>query len=226
MPSLVFRYGTMNSAKTANLLMMAFNYESKQTRVCIVKPRLDTRFGTCMVSSRVGLERRADVLLHADTCVEAEVRAFRESDNRPLAAILVDECQFLSAAHVDALRRLTQFVNVFCFGLRTDYRSCLFEGSRRLMEIADTIEEVKTTCTACQRKAVITAKFEVDNAGRHHYLAGGSDQVDLGAEEKYTSLCFWCWDAALKRSGWHPAPAPLDSAAAPAGDTLGMCGDS
>lgn len=200
MPSLVFRYGTMNSAKTANLLMMAFNYESKQSRVCVIKPWLDTRFGTCMVTSRVGMERRADVVLGEKSCVEAEVRAFQAADkDRPLAAVLVDECQFLSAAHVDALRRLTQFVNVFCFGLRTDYTSSLFEGSRRLMEIADTIEEVKTTCTACQKKAVITAKFEIDNAGRHRYVRGGSAQLDLGAEEKYTSLCFWCWDAALTR---------------------------
>lgn len=194
MPKLVFRYGTMNSAKTANLLMMAYNYESKRSHVCVVKPQIDDRFGSNFVTSRVGLQRQADVVLTDDMCVESAIQRFQDENGMGhLAAVLVDECQFLRASHVEALRRVALHVNVFCFGLRTDYRSFLFEGSRRLMELADTIEEVKTTCTSCMHKAVITAKFELNNAGQQRFLVDGSAQVDLGAEEKYTSLCFKCW---------------------------------
>lgn len=202
MPKLVFRYGTMNSAKTANLLMMAYNYESKRSSVCVVKPKLDVRFGDDWVASRIGLRRHADVLVEPDTCVESAIVSFqKEHDIAQLAAVLVDECQFLSKAHVEALRRVALTVNVFCFGLRTDYRSYLFEGSRRLMELADTIEEVKTTCTSCMHKAVITAKFEISNSGEQRLIVDGSAEVDLGAEEKYTSLCFRCWYGRTTKPG-------------------------
>lgn len=229
MPQLVFRYGTMNSAKTANLLMMAYNYESKRSSVCVVKPKVDSRFGDAFVASRIGLQRAADVLLCADTCVESAIREFQTRHGvATLSAVLVDECQFLTAAHVEGLRRVALEVNVFCFGLRTDYRSVLFEGSRRLMELADTIEEVKTTCTSCTRKAVITAKFETDNAGTQRVLVGGSPQVDLGAEEKYTSLCFRCWHSKISRPVSALLAVGVVDVAGGAADpgTWGTCSDS
>lgn len=198
MPKLYFRYGTMNSAKTANLLMMVHNYEGKRSRVCVMKPCIDVRFGGEFVASRVGLERKADILLEATSDVAAAFRAF-EAQGSAVHAVLVDECQFLTAQHVEALRAIALRINVFCFGLRTDYRSFLFEGSKRLLELADCIEEVKTTCTACTHKAVITAKFHLDEHGNQRVVAEGSDQPDLGAEEKYTSLCFACW-----RKKTHP----------------------
>lgn len=192
MPKLYFRYGTMNSAKTANLLMMVHNYEGKRSRVCVIKPCIDVRFGGEFVTSRVGLQRKADILLGDTTCVDTAFRTF-EQQGPVVHAVLVDECQFLTARHVEALRTIALRINVFCFGLRTDYRSFLFEGSKRLLELADCIEEVKTTCTTCTHKAVITAKFQLDEHGEQHFVVEGSDQPDLGAEEKYTSLCFGCW---------------------------------
>lgn len=192
MPKLYFRYGTMNSAKTANLLMMVHNYESKRSRVCVIKPSVDVRFGNEFVASRAGMQRKADILLEPDTCVEAAFRAF-EQDGPVVHAVLVDECQFLTSQHVEALRLIALRINVFCFGLRTDYRSVLFEGSKRLLELADCIDEVKTTCAHCVHKAVITAKFQIDENQVVHFIVQGSDQPDLGAEDKYTSLCYACW---------------------------------
>lgn len=200
MPQLHYRYGTMNSAKTASLLMMAYTYESKpnhHNRVCVMKPHIDTRFGSEFVASRMGLRRKADVVLDSTTCAEAAFKQFEAADSSaPVAVVLVDECQFLTVEHVEAFRRIALRVNVFCFGLRTDYRGYLFPGSRRLMELADTIEEVKTTCTMCAHKAIITAKFFVNAVGKHEFIVNGSDQPDLGAEDKYTALCFSCWHQA------------------------------
>lgn len=192
MPKLYFRYGTMNSAKTANLLMMVHNYESKRSRVCVIKPSLDVRFGNEYVTSRVGMKRKADIVLEPTTCVATAFTAF-EGQGPAVHAVLVDECQFLTSQHIEALRLVALRINVFCFGLRTDYRSFLFDGSKRLLELADCIEEVKTTCTSCVHKAVITAKFQIDENMMQHFVVDGSDQPDLGAEDKYTSLCYACW---------------------------------
>lgn len=172
--------------------MMVHNYESKRSRVCVMKPRIDVRFGSEFVASRIGIQRKADILLESTTCMQTAFTEF-EQQGQPVHAVLVDECQFLTAEHVEALRHIALRINVFCFGLRTDYRSFLFEGSKRLMELADCVEEVKTTCTLCTHKAVITAKFQLDEHGVQHFLVEGSDQPDLGAEEKYTSLCYACW---------------------------------
>lgn len=235
MPQLHYRYGTMNSAKTASLLMMANAYGAKAnlfSRVCIIKPQVDTRFGNDFVASRVGVQRRADIVLGENACALDAVRTFEARvPDTPLAVVLVDECQFLTAAHVEALRLVALRVNVFCFGLRTDYRGYLFPGSRRLLELADTIEELKTTCTLCPHKAVITAKFYVDEEGRRRIIREGSDQPDLGAEEKYTALCFACWnEQSISAQTPPPPPTAAVAAAAPSGaahgpDTPGTCSE-
>ena len=237
MTQLHFRYGTMNSAKTASLLMMAYTYESKQNhdnRVCVMKPMLDTRFGSDYVASRAGLRRKADVLLSPSApaaCVEQAFEEFELRSSMPTAVVLVDECQFLSVADVEALRRIALRVNVFCYGLRTDYRGYFFPGSRRLMELADTIEEIKTTCTSCAHKAVITAKFFVNNTGEHQFIAEGSDEPDLGAEDKYTALCYACWHARTRQVPMPTAATAATAAPARASggvddpDTPGTCSD-
>src|SRR5258707_5845203 len=141
---LYFRYGTMDSAKTLNLLAVAHNYRKQGKRVLLVKPRIDTRFGTTTIASRSGLAAEADLVLDEGTPLDpAQLDGYH--------CVLVDEAQFLAPAHVLALRRATidPGVPVICYGLRTDFRTHLFPGAQRLMELADRIEEVKVTCHYC-----------------------------------------------------------------------------
>lgn len=151
MPKLYFRHGTMNSSKTANLLMVAHNYKTQGKKVILMKPSIDIRFGKQIIKSRAVQEMTADILILPGR------RVFELQND--LDCVLVDEAQFLSAVNVEGLRNLSQHVPVICYGLRTDYRSYLFPGSKRLLELADTIEEIKTICVSCDRKAIINAKF-------------------------------------------------------------------
>ena len=181
MPKLSFRYGVMNSAKTAELLMMVHNMESKGKSVLVIKPGVDTR--DTRIQSRLGMTRIPDVVALEDTNLRTIM-----PDWHNISAIFVDEAQFLTSAHVDQLRELAMEVNVFCYGLRTDYRGVLFQGSKRLMELADTVEEVRSPCKFCESKAIITAKFQDD-----HIIRDGTSAVDVGAEEKYMAMCWKCW---------------------------------
>jgi thymidine kinase len=187
MAKLYFRYGTVGSAKTLNLLAVAHNYLQQGKRAFIIKPELDVRFGRDIVQSRAGVEKRADLLLGAESVIDPG--AFRGGD-----CILVDEAQFLTPAQIDQLRAITRDlrVPVICYGLRTDFRTALFAGSRRLMEVADSIEEIKTTCHFCNRKAVFNLKL----ADGKPTLAGPT--IDLGTEEKYLPACASCYDERLR----------------------------
>ena len=109
-----------------------------------------------------------------------------------ISCILVDECQFLTKDQIDQLRELTHFYPVICYGLRTDYKLNLFAGSKRLMEIADSIEEIKTTCNFCYKKAIINMKFILEN-GIKISCREGSSEPDIGCEEKYIPVCWICW---------------------------------
>ncbi len=186
MSKLYFRHGTVGSAKTLNLLAVAYNYTQQGKKVILIKPRLDTRFGSEMVRSRAGLEREADLLVEPDTILDVE-------GMKGLDCVLVDEAQFLSSALIDQLRRLTirHNIPVICYGLRTDFRRNLFEGARRLMEVADSIEEVKTTCAFCNKKAIYNLKL-LDGQPT---LSGPT--IDLGAEEKYLPSCHVCYAVRL-----------------------------
>jgi len=182
MPKLYFRYGTMNSSKTANLLMVAHNYDNQQRNCLLLKPKLDTRFGADTVNSRAGLSRKCDYLIDGEFDIST-------IDVKDVSCILVEECQFLDPIHIDQLRTLTEFTPVICYGLRTDYKTNLFAGSKRLLELADSIEEIKTVCVQCGKKAIINAKF-IDNG----IVKEGSSEPDLGAEEKYIAMCWSCWN--------------------------------
>lgn len=193
MPKLYFRYGTMNSSKTANLLMTAHNYRSQGKKVLLVKPKLDTRFGASHISSRA-----LDTPYEADIILDKNDEIFDNYTNDMIenivSCILVDECQFLSSKNIELLRKITDVVPVICYGLRTDYKSYLFEGSKRLMELADSIEEIKTICVNCEKKAVMNAKFYMNSLGKKHIVKSGSSEPDLGAEEKYQPMCWKCWN--------------------------------
>lgn len=183
MAKLYFRYGTVGSAKTLNLLAVAHNYRQQGKKVLLVKPEIDTRFGKDVIKTRAGLEAEADVFVPVSGSL-----VFPALDG--VACILVDEAQFLREQDVNQLRQIAcAGVPVICYGLRTDFRRQLFPAAQRLFELADSIEEVKTTCNFCLRKAVFNLKL-LDGKPT---LSGPS--VELGAEEKYLPVCATCYDS-------------------------------
>jgi len=187
MAKLYFRHGTVGSAKTLNLLAVAHNYRQQNKRVMLIKPSLDTRFGEAQIRSRAGLNCDADLLVHADT-------RLKDDDFRGLSCVLVDEAQFVSPAVIDQLRRITLELEVpiICYGLRTDFRGELFAGARRLFEMADSIEEIKTTCAFCNRKAIMNLKHS------NGVATVDGPSIDLGAEEKYFPACWHCYTEQLQ----------------------------
>mmetsp|Transcript_17947 Transcript_17947/g.18709 ORF Transcript_17947/g.18709 Transcript_17947/m.18709 type:complete len:200 (+) Transcript_17947:74-673(+) len=197
MPKLYFRHGAVSSAKTMNLLAVAHNYRQQGKQCILMKPELDTRFGSDTVKSRAGLEQQADILINSST------NLLLQTPQQKIHCVLVDECQFLDPKHIDQLREITYAWNVpvICYGLRTDFRTHLFPASQRLFELADSIEEVKTTCNFCNSKAVYNLK----------HVNGRADVsgpvVQLGAEEKYYPTCYVCYRNNLLEAG-EPIPGP------------------
>ena len=183
MAQLYFKYGAMGSSKTANALMARFNYEERGQETLMVKPRLDTRDGDHMVTSRIGLTH---------PCVYFdEMRARPDEELQKYACIIIDEAQFLTKDEVFYLVHLVDDcgIPVLCYGLKADFRGQLFEGSYYLLAMADKLEEVKTVCW-CGKKAAFNARF--DGQGR---VVKEGEQVVLGANDRYTSLCRRHWMA-------------------------------
>jgi len=189
MAKLYFRHGTVGSAKTLNLLAVAHNYRQQGKEVILMKPDIDTRFGSGQIQSRAGLSMDADVLVNLETDLLGLCL-----DN--VSCVLVDEAQFLSMHHIDQLREITQRngIPVICYGLRTDFRTKLFPGSLRLMEVADSIEEVKATCFFCNRKSIMNLKHVNGKAT----LEGPT--VEMGAEERYLPACYQCYKSQLNQT--------------------------
>ena len=192
MAQLYFKYGAMGSSKTANALMARFNYEERGQETLLVKPQLDQRDGDHMVRSRIGLTHPC-VYFH-------EMQAMGEEALKRYACVIVDEAQFLTREEVLFLVHLVDACNipVMCYGLRTDFKGQLFEGSYALLVMADKIEEVKTICW-CGKKATFNARF--DEQGR--VLKEGA-QVVLGANDKYIGLCRRHWMANDLGPDFHP----------------------
>ncbi len=190
MAKLYFRYGTMGSAKTLNLLAVAHNYRQQGKAVIVAKPALDVRFGRHLVTSRAGLSERADILLEVDTVLP------RDTWRGTIHCVLVDEAQFLLPPQVEALRLVAteDHIPVICYGLRADFKGRLFAGSQRLLELADTIEEIKTTCAFCDRKAIMNLK----HVNGQPVFDGPS--IELGAEERYVPACYSCYHGAAMKS--------------------------
>ena len=185
---LYFRYGTMGSAKTALLLTQAYNFEERNMKYQCLKPVIDTRESANVIRSRLGIERECQWIYH-ETDLYSHFRERFKADGDVIDWILVDEAQFLTAEQVDQLAHVVDDfgVNVICYGLRTDFQSNLFEGSRRLFEVADTIDEIKSTCT-CGRKTIINAR--IDSAG--DFVQEGA-QVEIGGDDRYIAVCRKCW---------------------------------
>ena len=185
---LYFRYGTMGSAKTAMLLTTAYNFEEREMSYLCMKPIVDTRESKSVIRSRIGIERHCE-WIYADTDLYAFAKSKFKHDGRITDWFLIDEAQFLTTAQVDQLSRIVDDfgTNVVCYGLRTDFQSHLFEGSKRLFEIADTIDEVKSTCN-CGRKTIINARID----GEGNFVSEGA-QVEIGGNERYVAVCRKCW---------------------------------
>lgn len=187
---LYFRYGTMGSAKTALLLTTAYNFEERDVAYLCFKPVTDTREKRSVIRSRIGIERECK-WIYDDTDLYEVVTRMHEEGGMVPEWMLVDEAQFLTPIQVDQLAKVVDDYgcNVMCFGLRTDFQTHLFEGSRRLFEIADSIEEVKSTCS-CGRKTIVNAR--IDSLGR---IVTEGEQVEIGGNDKYMSLCRKCWNS-------------------------------
>ena len=182
MAKLYFRYGTVGSAKTLNLLAVAHNYRQQGKEVLLLKPALDDRFGKEQIRSRAGLEMSADVLISEETNLFL-------LDFEGIECILVDEAQFMPARIIEQFRAITieKEIPVICYGLRTDFRSYLFEGSKRLLELADSIEEVKATCHYCHRKSIMNLKHVEGVPVKE------GPSIQLGTEETFLPACFQCY---------------------------------
>lgn len=185
MAKLYFKYGAMGSSKTAQALITKYNYEENDLSVWLLKPSADTRDGETILRSRIGLEAEVEII-PPETDV---LQLFRDTRLGKCDVIIVDECQFLTQQQIDQLRSIVDEHNipVMCFGLRTDFQTKLFPGSRRLMEVADTIQEIKTICD-CGAKATVNAR--IDSTG--HIVTQGA-QVVLGGNDSYIAMCHKCY---------------------------------
>ena len=189
MAKLYFKYGAMGSSKTATALITKYNYEERGMRVWLIKPAADNRDGEFTLRSRVGLTAEAEAI-GPDKDIRA-LYARREA----VDVIIVDECQFMTAAQIDELRELVdrEDLPVLCFGLRTDFQTKLFPGSRRLFELADSITEIKTICD-CGRKATVNARLSPEG-----YVVTEGSQVFLGGNDSYIAMCHKCYQDYIKK---------------------------
>ena len=208
MAKLYFRYGAMNSGKSTALLQAAYNYEERGQRVLLAKPRIDTK-GDDSIVSRLGVTRTVNLLVGPEDSFLDLYHAVARGDDpealvphveiQPVAAVLVDEAQFFTPAQIDDMLRLAvlEDVPVLAYGIRTDFLTVAFPGARRLLEIAHTVEELKTICR-CGRKAIFNGRT-VDG----EFVFSG-DQVAIdGVEVGYESLCGACY---LSQSEGRLAP--------------------
>jgi len=194
MSKLYFKFGAMASSKTANALMTKFNYEEKGNKVWLIKPDLDNRDDyvdeqgktVTVVKSRIGLSAVADVIPQDEDLL---ARFKRMQEANPVDVIICDECQFLTGAQVDQMKRIAEYWDtpVLCFGLRSDFQTKLFEGSKRLFEIADSITEIKSVCR-CGKKAIVNARLNE----KGEVIVEGA-QIFIGGNDQYEGMCWGCW---------------------------------
>ena len=185
MAKLYFRYGAMNSGKSTILMQVAHNYEERGMKVAVLKPKVDTK-AQAKISSRIGLEREVDHLIEKE---ENVYEIFAGSEEKP-NAIIVDEAQFLEPKQVDELMEIVVKLNipVICYGLRTDFKTKGFPGSTRLLEIAHTLEEMKTICR-CGSKAMYNMRM----VNGEPIFEGEQVAIDGGAVVSYESVCPKCY---------------------------------
>ena len=185
MSKLYFRYGAMNCGKSSALMQVAYNYEQNNKKVIVIKSEIDTK-GNNYLESRIGLKRKVDILLKENESIEKYYNKLDE-----ISCVLVDEAQFLSEKQVDELYYITKYYNipVICYGLKTDFKSKLFTGSKRLLELSDELDELITICR-CGIRAKFNARFINDK----FTLKGDTNLIDGSVSNvKYIPLCGKCY---------------------------------
>lgn len=192
MARLYFRYGTMGSSKSAQALMTKFNYEQKGMKVLLIKPSLDNRDdgeGTPMVRSRIGLSAECYTVTPTQSITELYHKV---RDSIGCDVIIIDEAQFCTETQINECKLLTLEVPVMCYGLLVDFRSKLFEGTKRLVEISDSMQEIKSICK-CGRKSTVNVRY-VDGVA-----VDDGPVVLIGGDESYSNMCYWCWQKELAK---------------------------
>lgn len=185
MAKLHFKYGAMNSGKTTMLLQAAHNYEEQGKKVIVIKSNVDKK-GNDTIINRIGLKRKVDELIGIDEKIIDKIRKYLDN----LDCILVDEAQFLSRNQIDELFYITKIydIPVIAYGLKTNFKSVVFTGSSRLVEVADSLEEIPTICK-CGKKA----RFNVRTLNGEYLKEGDDILIDGTTEIKYESLCGKCY---------------------------------
>lgn len=187
MSKLYFKYGAMGSSKSASALMTKYNYEQKGFNVMLLKPSIDTRDGD-IVYSRIGISCKC---IKFDNTFDLLNYYEEQEKQKRIDVIIIDESQFCTREQVEQLREIANHISVICYGLKTNFKTELFEGSKRLLEIADNISEIKTVCK-CGNKATINAKI-INNE-----IIKDGKEIDIGGDEKYVSMCYNCWKKEIK----------------------------
>ena len=202
MAKLYFKFGAMGSSKTAQALMTKFNYEEKDQTVWLIKPATDTRDDrvdgdgklVTVLRSRIGLYAAAEAV-GSDVDLFEEFKARSADGKKYTDVVICDECQFLTERQVEQLKDMADKLDVpaLCFGLRADFRTRLFPGSKRLFEIADSITEIKSICR-CGRKATVNARFDDDGE-----IVTEGAQVVLGGNDRYEGMCYKCYRELIEK---------------------------
>jgi thymidine kinase len=186
MYKLYFKYGVMGSSKSAQLLMTKFNYEQKGFNVLLLKPNIDNRDDTLeqrFVTSRIGLKSECIVFGERTDLYELYKKM---NDEKKIDVVIIDEAQFCKEEQINQSHLITKHIPVLCYGLKTNFKGYLFEGSKRLLEIADSISEIKSVCK-CGFKATMNAKFV------NGKMIKEGKEIDIGGDEKYEGMCYNCW---------------------------------
>lgn len=197
MSKLYFIQSPMNGSKSALLLMKAHSFEERGIPFICMKPSIDNREGVDFIYSRIGIKRECITIDPDDNIfnIVNDIIALIDKTNAKLLQwILVDECQFFTAKQIEQLTKIVDDlgINVMCYGLRTDFNTHLFEGSKRLLELADDIDEIKISCS-CGRKAIINARVNDDG-----YVITDGEQILIGGNDRYIPLCRKCYSNAIK----------------------------
>ena len=192
MANLEFRFGAMNSGKSMALLQMAYNFEENNKQVMLIKPKIDTK-GEDKIISRIGPSKKVDILLDKNTSL-FEIK--NKQLYKELDVILIDEAQFLTEKHVEELWYITKILDttVVCFGIKIDFLSNLFPGSKRLIELSDKLIELTTICS-CGKKA----RFNARTVNNEFIFEGNQVEIDNQSSIKYVPLCGECYIKKLKK---------------------------
>lgn len=188
MAKLYFKYGAMGSSKTAQALITKFNYEERGMLVWLIKPSVDDRDGDTVIRSRVGLSAEAENIPPDTDIIKAYLKRGKTD------VIIADEAQFFTPEQIDGFRSIVDDYNVpvLCFGLRTDFLTHTFPGSKRLLELADSITEIKTICE-CGSKATVNARISPEGK-----IITQGEQVFIGGNDSYVAMCHACWKRKIR----------------------------